>query len=105
VRLNKALHEFGVKIMYHTDGAIMKIVPGLMDMGIDILEPLQFDARDMDPVLLKGLYGDRLCFHGGVSVQKTLPFGTPGQVREEVCDRISVLGKNGGYILSSSHAI
>jgi uroporphyrinogen decarboxylase len=105
MRLNKALHEFGVKIMYHTDGAIMKIVPGLIDMGIDILEPLQFDARDMDPTVLKTLYGDRLCFHGGVSVQKTLPFGTPEQVREEVGERIKVLGKNGGYILSSSHAI
>lgn len=105
VRMNKVLHEYGVKIMYHTDGAIMPIVPGLIDMGIDILEPLQFDAKGMDPVALKNLYGNRLCFHGGVSVQKTLPFGTPEQVRNEVRERIKVLGKNGGYILSSSHAV
>ena len=105
VRMNRVLHEFGVKIMYHTDGAIMQAVPGLIDMGIDILEALQFDAAGMDPVLLKDTYGDRLCFHGGVSVQKTLPFGTVVDVREEVNDRIRVLGRNGGYILAPSHAI
>jgi uroporphyrinogen decarboxylase len=105
MRLNKLLHEYGVKIMYHSDGSIMKIVPGFMDMGIDILEALQFDAKDMDPAKLKGLYGDTLCFHGGLSVQKTMPFGTPSEVREEVKERIKVLGKNGGYILAPSHAV
>ena len=104
-RLNKLLHEFGVKIMYHTDGAVMDAVPGLIDIGIDILEPLQFDAKGMDPIKFKGLYGDRLSFHGGVGVQQTLPFGTPDEVRDEVRDRIRVLGKGGGYVLSTSHAI
>lgn len=104
-RMNKVLHEYGVKIMYHSDGAIMPLVPGLIDMGVDILEPLQFDAKDMDAAELKRLYGDRLCFHGGISVQKTLPFGTPEEVRNEVRERIRVLGKNGGYILSSAHVI
>lgn len=104
-RLNKVLHEYGVKVMYHTDGAVMDFVPGLMDMGIDILEALQFDARDMNPVILKEKYGDKLCFHGGVSVQKTLPFGTQQDVNAEVKERIDVLGKNGGYILAPSHAI
>ena len=105
VRMNQVLHEFGVKIMYHTDGAIMQAVPGLIDMGIDILEALQFDAAGMDPILLKESYGDRLCFHGGVSVQKTLPFGTVEDVRHEVMERIRVLGRNGGYILAPSHAV
>lgn len=105
IRLNKVLHEYGVKIMYHTDGAAMKVIPGLIDMGIDILDPLQFDAKDMDPVQLKNSFGDRLCFHGGVSVQKTLPFGTVEEVIEETKERINVLGKNGGYILAPSHAI
>ncbi len=105
VRLNKVLHEYGVKVMYHTDGAVMDFVPGLIDMGIDILEALQFDAKDMDPALLKEKYGDRLCFHGGVSVQKTLPFGTPQDVELETKERIRVLGKNGGYILAPSHVI
>ena len=105
VRLNKLLHEYGVKIMYHSDGAVMEAIPGLIDMGVDILEALQFDAAGMDPAAMKQKYGDKLCFHGGVSVQKTLPFGAPETVRREVCDRISVLGKNGGYILAPSHAI
>ena len=105
VRMNKAIHEFGAKIMYHSCGSVGKLIPGLIDMGIDVLEPLQFDAKDMDPVALKAMYGGRLCFHGGVSVQKTLPFGTPQEVRQEVRDRIRVLGRNGGYILSSSHTI
>lgn len=74
-------------------------------MGIDILEALQFDAAGMDPVMIKNTYGDRLCFHGGVSVQKTLPFGTAEDVRQEVKDRMRVLGRNGGYILAPSHAI
>lgn len=104
-RINKVLHEYGVKIMYHTDGAVMEVVPGLIDMGIDILEPLQFDASGMSPELLKENYGDRLCFHGGVSVQKTLPFGTIEDVKNEVMERINILGKNGGYILAPSHAV
>ncbi len=59
----------------------------------------------MDPVLLKEEYGDRLCFHGGVSVQSTLPFGTPADVEHEVAERIRVLGREGGYILAPSHTI
>lgn len=105
IRLNRALHEFDVAVMYHTDGAVMEIIPDLIDMGIDILQPLQFDAKGMDPERLKTLYGDRLCFYGGVSVQKTLPFGTVQDVQREVADRKKVLGANGGYILAPSHAI
>ena len=103
--MNKALKEFGVKIMYHTDGSVMEAVPGLIDMGIDILEALQFSADGMDPKVLKEKYGDRLCFHGGISVQTTLPFGTVEDVKQEVIERIEVLGKGGGYILAPSHAI
>lgn len=105
VRVNKVVHDAGAKVIYHTDGAVMDIIPGLIDMGIDVLEALQFDALEMDPVKMKELYGDRLCFHGGVSVQSTLPFGTPEQVEREVKERIDVLGRNGGYILAPSHAV
>jgi len=104
-RLNRAIHEFGAKVIYHSDGAVMEAVPGLIDMGIDILQALQFDASGMDPVVLKDHFGDRLCFTGGVSVQSTLPFGTPDDVCREVRERIRVLGRGGGYILGPSHAI
>jgi uroporphyrinogen decarboxylase len=105
VRLNRVIHEFGAKVIYHSDGAVMEAVPGLIDMGIDILQALQFDAEGMDPVALKSRHGEVLCFEGGISVQKTLPFGTPDDVRKEVADRIAVLGRGGGYILGPSHAI
>ena len=104
-RLNKTIHEYGAKIIYHSDGAVMKALDGLIDMSIDVLEALQFDALGMDPVELKEKAGDKLSFHGGVSVQSTLPFGTPEQVEAEVKERIKVLGKNGGYILAPSHAV
>ncbi|MFQ6040632.1 MAG: uroporphyrinogen decarboxylase family protein [Candidatus Poribacteria bacterium] len=105
IRLNKVIHEFGVKVIYHTDGAVMDAVDGLIDMGIDVLQALQFSADGMDAVELKQKYGDRLCFEGGVSVQTTLPFGNPKDVQREVKELITVLGKNGGYILGPSHAI
>lgn len=105
VRLNAVIHEHGARVIYHSDGGIMDAVAGLIDMKIDVLQALQFDAAGMDAVKLKAAYGDRLSFQGGVSVQKTLPFGTPDQVREEVEHLISTLGRNGGYILGPSHCI
>ncbi|HCE45988.1 MAG TPA: hypothetical protein DET40_20780 [Lentisphaeria bacterium] len=104
-RLNSIIHSHGAKVIYHSDGAVTEAVPGLIDMGIDVLQALQFDARNMDPEFLKSTYGDRLCFEGGISVQSTLPFGTPEQVRAEVLERIRVLGRDGGYILGPSHLI
>ena len=105
VRLNKAIHEFGAKVIYHSDGSVMDAVGGLIDMGIDVLQALQFSAAKMDPSVLKSQCGDRLCFQGGVSVQTTLPFGSSEDVRLEVENLITILGKDGGYILGPSHAI
>ncbi len=105
VRLNQLIHRFGVRVIYHSDGAVMEAVPGLIDMGIDVLQALQFDAAGMDPVALKQHYGDRLCFEGGVSVQHTLPVGSAEEVSSEVRHLIDILGRDGGYILGPSHAI
>lgn len=104
-KLNKTIKEFGAKVMFHSDGGIMEIIPELIDMGIDILEALQFDADGMDPELMKERYGDVLCFHGGVSVQKVLPFGNERDVEEHVKYLIDSLYKNGGYILAPCHSI
>jgi uroporphyrinogen decarboxylase len=104
-RLNDAIHERGARVIYHSDGAIMDAVDGLVDMGIDVLQALQFSADGMDPGRLKTGYGDRLCFEGGVSVQTTLPFESPDAVRREVEERIRVLGRDGGYIVGPSHWI
>ncbi|MEK7477707.1 MAG: uroporphyrinogen decarboxylase family protein [Candidatus Coatesbacteria bacterium] len=105
VRLNRAIHEFGARVVYHSDGDVMDAAGGLVDMGIDVLEALQFNAGKMDPVALKAGWGGRLSFAGGVSVQATLPFGTADDVRNEVKRLITVLGKDGGYILGPSHLI
>jgi len=105
-RLNAAIHQFdGVRVIYHTDGAVTSMVDGLIDMGIDILQALQFSADGMDSAVLKDRFGHALCFEGGVSVQTTLPFGTVADVQAEVKHLIRTLGKGGGYILGPSHAI
>jgi uroporphyrinogen decarboxylase len=103
--LNRTIHQFGARVIYHSDGAIGSIAERLADAGIDVLQALQFDAEGMDPADLKGRLGHRIGFEGGISVQSTLPFGTPDDVRREVRDRITVLGAGGGYILGPSHAI
>ena len=103
--LNALIHSHGAKVIYHSDGAIMEVVDGLIDTGIDVLQALQFDAEGMDPEVLKRRFGDNLCFEGGVSVQKLLPFGTEDEVKKEVRRLVDILGKNGGYILGPSHAI
>ena len=94
-----------MSVIYHTDGGVMEAVEGLIDAGIDGPGAWQFSAKGMDPVVLKQRFGDRLSFEGGVSVQTTLPFGTPDDVRAEVEELIAVLSKGGGYILGPSHAI
>ena len=83
----------------------MEAVEGLIDVGIDVLQALQFSAEGMDPFMLKTRHGDRLCFQGGVCVQQTLPWGTPEDVRVETMRLIDALGPDGGFILGPSHAI
>jgi uroporphyrinogen decarboxylase len=74
-------------------------------MGIDVLNPVQADAKNMEPQKIKSEFGDKLAFHGGIDIIDTLPNGTPSQVQGEVKSRISTLGTKGGYILASSHHI
>ncbi len=94
-----------IPIMYHCDGAIYPLIPELIEMGIDLLNPVQPDAKGMEPERLKSEFGDRLSFHGGIDIIKTLPRGTEEDVRREVGERVRVLGRQGGYIMASSHHI
>lgn len=104
-RIIDVAKEFGVPVMYHCDGALYPLIPELIDMGVEVLNPVQADAAGMDPQRLKDEFGDRLSFHGGIDIIKTLPRGTEADVRAEVAERIRVLGRNGGYVLASSHHI
>lgn len=103
VRLNAAIKEFGVKIMYHSCGAVLPLVEDLIETGIDVLNPLQPRAAGMDMSHLKNVFGRRISFHGAIDIQETLPRGTTDDVRAEVRDRIRVLADGGGYILASAH--
>ncbi|MCG3212708.1 MAG: hypothetical protein FOGNACKC_06400 [Anaerolineae bacterium] len=104
-RLIDVAKSFGVPVMYHCDGALAPLLPALIEMGVDMLNPVQADAKGMEPEMLKREFGDRLSFHGGIDIIKTLPHGTMDEVKAEVAERIRVLGQNGGYVLASSHHI
>jgi uroporphyrinogen decarboxylase len=92
-----------VKVAYHSDGNVSAIIPDLMEIGLDVLNPVQ--PACMDPAKLKQEYGDRLCFWGSMDEQYTLPFGNPVDVRNEVLTRLNTLGKNGGLILGPTHHV
>ena len=92
-------------LFFHSCGNVRPYLPSFIDMGIDVLQALQFSADGMDPVELKNRFGNRLSFEGGVCVQQTLPWGTVEEVRAETVELIKTLGKGGGYILGPSHAI
>lgn len=104
-RLFQVAKDRGVRVMFHICGAATELVPDLLDIGMDVLMPLQFRAARMDPTELKARYGRCLCFYGGVDTQHTLPYGTAAEVRTEVRRLIEILGADGGYILASSHSL
>jgi uroporphyrinogen decarboxylase len=93
------------KIFLHSCGSVRPFMKDWADMGLDILDPIQPLAKNMDTAEIKADVGDRLSFHGGIDVQQVLPFGTPEEVREEVRHRIRDLAPGGGYIASPSHNV
>ncbi len=101
----KLAKQFGLKVMFHSCGAVRKLIPDFIEMGIDILNPIQVRANGMNPLELKNEFGDRLSFHGSIDIQRTLPMGKPEDVRAEVRARIETLGRGGGLILCSTHNI
>lgn len=104
-KINALIKSFGKKILYHSCGSVISQIDNIRKLPIDILNPLQPMAAGMDFETIKNTWGDTLCFHGGICVQQTLPFGTPVQVRSAVKHAISVLGRDGGYIMTSAHYI
>lgn len=91
--------------MLHTDGTVIDMLPDLLEAGVEVLEAVQTDARGMQPQRLKQAFGDRLCFHGGISVQALLPLSDEATVFEECVNIARTFGSNGGYIAAPSHAI
>ena len=96
-------HDFGMKTMFHSCGSVWSIIPDLVEIGIDALNPVQVLAKGMDPVALKDRWGGSIVFHGAIDHQRLLPFGTPEEVRAEVRRIVDIMAPGGGYCLAPSH--
>lgn len=105
-RLCDLIHKHGMKVFFHSDGAVRPLIPHLIEAGIDVLNPIQHACPGMDTAELKRDFGDHLIFHGGIDNQNVLPFGTPEEVRAETRMCLDTLGSDGaGYICASCHRI
>jgi len=95
----------GARVMHHTCGAVRELIPQMMECGLDILQSLQPEAAGMNLRDLLRDFGGRLCFHGGISIQQTMPFATPAEIQHEV-EQIAEAAKHyGGYIFCTAHNI
>ena len=97
--------EFLAPVMHHTCGSVREIIPDMIEAGLTVLNPIQPGTRGMEPAQLKREFGDRLCFHGAISIQTNLPFGSPEDVRAEARDRMADLAQGGGFIVCTAHNI
>lgn len=94
------------KTFYHSCGAVADLIPDFIEMGVDILNPVQCSAKGMDAKFLKDTYGEKIVFWGGgIDTQATLPRGTAKEVYEQVTERLEIFGKGGGYVFAAIHNI
>ena len=98
--MSELIHGFGAKFMFHTCGNIAAFIPSFIDCGIDILNPIQPVSEEMSPEALKK-YSGKLCFHGGMDVQRLIPLGTPEQIKHELKRYFEIFGS--GYIACPAH--
>jgi uroporphyrinogen-III decarboxylase len=106
-RVNDWVHEHtSWKTFIHSCGSVEVLISDFIEAGLDILNPVQVSAANMNPQMLKAKYGDKITFWGGgVDTQRTLPFGTPDQVEKEVRERIRVFGPEGGFVFNTIHNV
>jgi len=95
--------QYGAKLILHSCGSIMKLIPDFIEAGAAVLDPIQVTAKDMDIRELKTRFGEELVFHGGIDVQHLMPFGTVEEIQSKTKETIEILGKGGGYFFSPSH--
>jgi uroporphyrinogen decarboxylase len=98
-------HQAGGFVFHHNDGSCRRIIPDMIEAGIDLLNPIQWRCPGMEREGLKKDFGDKIIFHGAMDNQYTLPFGKVEEVRQEVLDNFRILGEGGGYILAPCHNI
>ncbi|RLE91741.1 MAG: hypothetical protein DRN04_12035 [Thermoprotei archaeon] len=92
-----------VKFNYHCHGAVFQLIPEFIDCGIDILNPILPQEKGNDPIKLKKTFGNKICFQGGIDVERIIPFGTLSEVEKHVKEVISILAPGGGYIFGLQH--
>lgn len=104
-RLTDLAHGYGLKVMMHSCGAVSKIIPDLIEAGVDILDPIQVTATGMQPQSLADEFGGKIVFHGGVDTQQVLPFATPEEVAAHAREVMKTLNQKGGYIFAPSQIL
>lgn len=104
-KLTDLAHSYNLKVMMHSCGSISKIIPDLIEAGVDILDPIQVTAKDMTPGFLAEHFGGKIVFHGGIDTQQILPTATPEEVTEHAVYVTQTLGSKGGYIFSPSQLL
>ncbi len=104
-RIGESIHSAGVVFCVHCCGAIHEMISQFIDVGVEVLNPIQPCRHDMHPEVLARDFGGRIAFCGGIDMQRLLPFGTPQQVADEVRRYIRVLGADGRYLLDSANIL
>ena len=104
-RIYARVHEAGKYMISHSCGSLAEIIPDLVEIGLDVYESVQPEAKNNNPYELKRKYGDQLTFWGGLGSQSTIPFGTPEEIKAEVARLCREMGKGGGYILGAAKDI
>jgi len=104
-RVFEVARKHGARVMQHSCGAVFDFIPDFIEIGVDILDPIQTTAAGMDPHRLKREFGNDLCFHGGIDVQDILVHGSENDVRRHIDELVEALGRGGGFILAPSHYI
>lgn len=104
-RLVEMAHSHGVKVMFHSCGAIVPFIERIIALGVDVLDPIQVAADGMEPRGIKERFGARICLHGSIDTQYVLPRGTADDVRAAVRTMRDVLGAGGGFIMAPTHVL
>jgi uroporphyrinogen decarboxylase len=104
-RLISTFKQLGYATLYHSDGSIIPVINDFIEVGLDLLDPIQVGATGMTPEEIYPLFGDRLSFHGAIDEVELLPLATPRQVYDATLRTIDVLGRNHGYIVSPTHQV
>jgi len=104
--INAVVHEYGLPTFYHCCGSIRRLLGHFVEMGCDIINPVQCSSANMDAAELKAEFGDRIIFWGGgIDTQKTLPFGSVEEVKRETAERVKIFGQGGGFVFNPVHNI